>query len=149
MDLHSALPDRGSRGKFCPAYSAAPELKLDASVPFAKHRGVRSLKFLLAYTVGVIRDPRLRRQFMFYALVAALVMLFAGSTFLDAPLRRHVYVFAGYWFACAWLTISALLLALYDMVAIRAAERRERRRIEREYLAEHANEAPRDDEDPR
>jgi hypothetical protein len=110
---------------------------------------VRSLKFLLAFTVGLIRDPRLRRQFMFYALVAALVLLFAGSTFLDAPLRRHVYLLLGYWGACAWLTISALLLALYDMLAIRAAERRERRRLEREYLAEHGSEAPRDDEEPR
>ena len=95
---------------------------------------VRSLKFILALTVGVIRDPRTRRQFMFYGLIVALVLLFAGATFLDSTLRAHVWIFAGYWIACAWLTIAAVLLALYDMVAIRAASRRERRRLEAEYL---------------
>jgi len=110
---------------------------------------VRNLKFLVAFTVGVIRDPRTRRHFMFYGLVVALVLLFAGSTFLDTTLRRHVYLFAGYWFACAWLTMSALLLALYDMIAIRAAERRERRRLEREFLLQQESEARRDDEESR
>jgi hypothetical protein len=105
---------------------------------------VRGLKFILAYTIGVIRDSRLRRQFMFYGLVVALLLLFAGATFLDARLRQHVWMFFGYWFACAWLTLAALLLALYDMIAIRAAARRERRRLEREYLAQH----PPDDENP-
>ena len=105
---------------------------------------MRGLKFILTYTIGLIRDPRLRRQSMFYGLVAALVLLFAGATFLDAPLRRHVWMFATYWFACAWLTFAALLLALYDMIAIRAAARRERRQLEREYLAKRRL----DDEDP-
>ena len=95
---------------------------------------MRSLKFILALSIGIIRDPRMRRQFMFYGLLVALVLLFLGATFLDAPLRGHVWVFAGYWFACAWLTIAALLLALYDLVAVRAAARRETRRLEQEYL---------------
>jgi hypothetical protein len=105
---------------------------------------VRGPKFILAYTIGVIRDLRLRRQFMFYGLVIAMLLLFAGATFLDTPLRQHVWIFFGYWFACAWLTLAALLLALYDMIAIRAAAHRERRRLEREYLAQRR----RDDENP-
>ena len=106
---------------------------------------MRSLKLILSLTIGVIRDPQMRRQFMFYGLLVALVLLFAGATFLDAKLREHVWVFAGYWFACAWLTIAALLLALYDMVAIRAASRRERRRLDAEYLRKQN---PPDDENP-
>ena len=106
---------------------------------------MRSLKFILALTIGVIRDPRTRRQFMFYGLLTALVLLFFGATFLDAPLRRHVWIFAGFWIACAWLTIAALLLALYDMVAIRAAGRRERRRVEADYFRKPS---PPDDENP-
>ena len=106
---------------------------------------MRSLKFILALTIGVIRDPRTRRQFMFYGLLTALVLLFLGATFLDAPLRGHVWIFVGFWFACAWLTVAVLLLALYDMVAIRAAGRRERRRVEAEYLRQHL---PPDDENP-
>lgn len=105
---------------------------------------MRGLKFILAYTLGVIRDSRLRRQFMFYALVVALLLLFAGTTFLETSLRQHYLILAGYWFVCVWLTLAALLLALYDMVAIRAAARRERRKLEREYLAQR----PPDDENP-
>lgn len=108
---------------------------------------MRSLKFLISLTIGVIRDPRVRRQFMFYGLIAALVLLFAGSTFLDPFLRERVWVFAGYWFACVWLTLAALLLALYDMLAIRATARSERRRLEREYIERQRNAEQRDDED--
>jgi hypothetical protein len=95
---------------------------------------VRTIKFILALTVGVIRDPRTRRLVMFYNLLVALVMAFLGVTFLAAVLREHIWVFAFYWMACAWLTIAASLLALYDMVAIRAAARQERRRLEAEYV---------------
>jgi hypothetical protein len=119
LDLHPRLTDTASR--------------------------VRSLKFILALTIGVIRDPRTRRLTMFYTLLVALVLLFLGATFLDAPLRQHVWIFGGYWIVCAWLTISAVLLALYDMVAIRTAARHERRRLEAEYARQKART---DDENP-
>jgi hypothetical protein len=106
---------------------------------------VRSFKFILALTIGVIRDPRTRRLTMFYSLLVALVLLFLGATFLDVPLRRHIWIFGGYWIACAWLTITAVLLAFYDMVAIRAAARQERRRLEAEYVRKQVRP---DDEDP-
>jgi hypothetical protein len=106
---------------------------------------VRSFKFLIALTLGVIRDPRMRRWFMFYSLLVALVQIFLGVTFLWAPLLQRPWIFITYWIACVWLTISALLLALYDMVAIRAAARQERHRLEAEYARRKS--AP-DDENP-
>lgn len=106
---------------------------------------MRSLKLILALTIGVIRDPRVRRLCMFYCVLVALVLAFLGVTFLEAPLRRHVWVFAGYWIACAWLTVTAVLLAFYDMVAIRAAARHERRRLEAEYVRKQTRP---DDENP-
>ena len=82
---------------------------------------------------------------MFYSLLVALVQIFLGMTFLWAPLYQRPRIFIAYWIACAWLTIAALLLALYDMIAIRAAGRHERGRLEAEYARRKC--AP-DDEDP-
>ncbi len=106
---------------------------------------MRLLNTILTLTIGVIRDSRLRRTCMFYCVLAALILLFSGSTFLRHPLRGNAWVFIGYWFVCAWLTITAVLLALYDMIAIRAAARRERRRLEKEIL-QRARESLVDDE---
>ena len=72
---------------------------------------------------------------MFFVMLGALVMLFFGATFLDGWLREHPVLFVFYWLACAWGTLTAVLLALYDMLAIRAEVRRERRRLAAEILA--------------
>ena len=58
---------------------------------------------------------------MFVLIVAALVLLFAGSTFLQAPLnpREHPVGFFVFWIACGWLTLTALLLAVFDLLMVR------------------------------
>ncbi len=71
---------------------------------------------------------------MFYSLLFALVLLFAGATLLEERLREHPFVFLLYWAACAWITLLAVLLAIFDLLVIRAAVRAERDRIQREYL---------------
>ena len=68
---------------------------------------------------------------MFVLLIAALVMLFAGNTFLAGTLPLP-WGFMIYWAVCAWLTLAALLLALWDLLLLRAEARRERRRLEEE-----------------
>ena len=78
-------------------------------------------------------------------MLGALVMLFLGATFLDGWLREHPILFVLYWFACAWATLTAMLLAFYDIIAIRAATRREKRRLSAEILARKKSE----DENPR
>ena len=99
-----------------------------------------NLKFIVAVSRGLIREPRARRSVMFYTLLAALLLLFAGATFFDGWLRARPWLFLLYWGACAWLTILAVLLALFDLLLIRAAARRERREIARSILPK--------DEDP-
>lgn len=93
-------------------------------------------KMILLITRGILLDPRVRRWAMFVLLLAALLMLFAGSTFLAGNLSPWSFVI--YWFACGWLTLAALLLALWDLLLVRAAARRERRRLEKQII-------PRDD----
>ena len=67
-------------------------------------------------------------------MLSALVMLFLGATFLDGWLREHPSLFILYWLACAWATMTGLLLALFDMLMIRGAARKEQRRLAEEHL---------------
>ena len=71
---------------------------------------------------------------MFYSVVFAIVLAFSGVTGLWPVLRNHPFIFLAYWAACAWLTLLALLLALYDMAKVREEARRERERLRKEYL---------------
>jgi hypothetical protein len=71
---------------------------------------------------------------MFYVLLAALVMLFAGSVLIEHWLRENIWLFLFWWGVCAWLTLLAVLLAVFDMLVVRAAAEQERRRLGRELL---------------
>ena len=101
---------------------------------------MNNAKFIIQVSKGLIRDQRARRLVMFYSVIFALVLIFAGSTFLWSLLREHPFVFLIYWAGCAWITLLAVLLAFYDMVKVRAEVRRERRRLERELIAKAESE---------
>ncbi len=85
---------------------------------------------------GIIRDPGGRRRVMLGLLALAVIMVVLGSTVLRAALDPHERLlwFSGYWLACAWLTISALLLALFDLLTVRAQARAARKRFAAELL---------------
>ena len=103
------------------------------------------VRLVIQIAKGLIRDQRARRMVMFYGMLAALVLLFAGATFLDAWLRTHPVLFLLFWAACAWITALIVLMAIFDMLMVRAQMRTERRRLEAEYLKAH----PKDDPHPR
>jgi hypothetical protein len=92
--------------------------------------------FAVHATRGVLRNRGMRRRAMLGTLAVALFMLVAGSTFLHETLnhREHPAWFLFFWLACAWLTICALLLALFDVLMIRA-EGRAGRHVLREQLS--------------
>lgn len=58
-------------------------------------------------------------------IIVAALMLVAGSTFLQTALnpREHAVRFILFWLACGWLTLTALLLALFDALMVRAQGR--------------------------
>ena len=72
---------------------------------------------------------------MFYGVIIALVLLFAGSTFFWNGLRQRPVLFLVYWGACAWITLLAVLLALYDILRVRTDARRALRRMEEDIVA--------------
>lgn len=87
------------------------------------------LPFVTAVARGLIRDQRTRRALMFYTVLGALGLLFIGAVVADGWLGERPFWFLVYWAACAWLTVLALLLALFDMLIIRAEGRRRRREL--------------------
>src|SRR4051812_228171 len=92
---------------------------------------LQTTSFVIHATRGVVRDQSVRRKVMFYLMIVALLLVFAGSTFLSGLLnpREHLVRALIYWFACIWLTLTALLLAAFDLLKVRADARREERRL--------------------
>jgi membrane protein implicated in regulation of membrane protease activity len=99
------------------------------------------LRTIILMTRGILLDPRSRRWAMFILLLAALAMLFAGSTFLSGEINTP-WSFLVYWGICAWLTLAALLLALWDLLLLRVAARRERRRLEEQFTRRKNDDNP-------
>jgi hypothetical protein len=92
-------------------------------------------KSILLLTKGLIRDQILRRKIMFWVMLAAIVMFAGGSAFMSEQWsRQNPWAAIFFWLACAWLTLTAMLLALMDILVIRAIHRAARRKIEREIL---------------
>lgn len=74
----------------------------------------------------------MRRSLMFYTALAATLMVFGGSVLIAGFLRDHPLVFLVFWAVCAWLTIASVLLAVFDILVLRAAARAERKKLQRE-----------------
>ena len=106
---------------------ATPRAKKNFSLlPFATHA-----------TRGAIRDQVARRKIMFAAVLGAVALMVAGSTILRGLLdhREHPASFILYWLACAWLTVLALLLALFDVLIVRAQARAAREQLRDQFAA--------------
>jgi protein-S-isoprenylcysteine O-methyltransferase Ste14 len=92
-----------------------------------EEKQLRTVSFVVHAARGMIRDPNTRRKTMFILLVAALVLLFCGSTVLQSTLNPHEHPgwFILFWLVCAWLTLTALLLAIFDMLMVRLQARKD------------------------
>jgi hypothetical protein len=95
---------------------------------------VNNVRFIIQISKGLIRAPRARRMLMFYSVLALLLLIFAGATFLWSMLREHPLLFIGYWGACAWITLLSVLLAFYDLASVRLEAKRERERLAEEHF---------------
>ena len=88
---------------------------------------------IILLTKGILRDTRLRRNLMLWVMLVAMVMLFLGWVLIPNEwAHRHYVMYFAYWAVCLWLTIAGMLLAVFDMLIIRAAGQAMRRRIEQD-----------------
>lgn len=92
------------------------------------------MKLLIAISRGILRDFRARRLAMMGVSLAALLMVFVGSVPLGGWLREHPLWFLLFWAACAWLTACAFLLAIFDLLMVRAEGKRKRAALAKEIL---------------
>lgn len=68
---------------------------------------------------------------MFMLVLGALMLLFSGTTFLHSPLnpRQHPVWFLLFWIVCGWLTLTALLLGILDLLMVKLDSRRAQREL--------------------
>jgi hypothetical protein len=92
---------------------------------------LRIASFAAHATRGLVRHQAMRRKLMFWTVILAVLMLFCGATFLapwlDPKERPGWFVF--YWLACAWVTVTAVLLAIFDLLLVRVQARDEKRAL--------------------
>jgi hypothetical protein len=102
-----------------------------------EEKPLEPVSFIVHATRGVIRDQSTRRKTMSVMLVIALVLLAAGSTFLAPVLnpREHLGWALFFWITCVWLTLTSLLLALFDLLMLRVTARAAERKLREEYAA--------------
>jgi hypothetical protein len=105
---------------------------------------LRIVPFSIHATRGLLRDQQSRRKTMAFFLLVAVIMLVAGLTVLRSWLNphEHPWRFILYWLACAWQTLIVLLLALLDMLLIRAQGRTERKAIRERFSQQINSESP-------
>src|ERR1700730_6256240 len=102
-----------------------------------EEKPLRTMSFVIHATRGVIRDHNVRRKTMFVLVMIALALLFAGSTILQSFLNPHEHPvwFILFWLICAWLAVTAVLLAVFDLLMVKS-EARKAERILREKFAQ-------------
>jgi hypothetical protein len=98
-------------------------------------KNLRVTLLVVQATRGLVRDRNTRRNLMFALIASAIVLVFAGSTFLQAPLnpREHPLGFLLFWIVCGWLTIAALLLAIFDLLMVKSEARKAERSLREEF----------------
>jgi predicted membrane protein len=94
-----------------------------------KEKTLRTSSFIIHATRGMVRDQTTRRRIMFILLLVALALLFSGMTFLQTTLnpRARPVWFILFWVVCGWLTLTALLLAVFDLLMVKLESRKEQR----------------------
>lgn len=72
---------------------------------------------------AMLRDRETRRKIMARLLAVALGLMAGGLWVVDGWLAKNVWFFLGWWALCAFFTCAAMLMAVYDMLAVIREER--------------------------
>lgn len=99
--------------------------------PGPPEKRLKVAPFTIHATRGLLRDPKVRRIMMAISVALALILLVLGLTGLRSWLdpHEHPWRFVLFWFACAWQTVLAVLLAIFDLLQTRVEERAARKAL--------------------
>lgn len=100
--------------------------------------------FTVHATRGLVRDQQSRRKTLTISLIIAVVLLVAGLTVLRPWLdpHEHPWRFILYWLVCAWEIVLVLLLALFDLLMVRAQTRAAKKLLEEQFRSGNAPKPP-------
>jgi RsiW-degrading membrane proteinase PrsW (M82 family) len=100
----------------------------------SEQKDLQTVSFVVHATRGVIRNQNTRRKATLFLLALVLVLLILGFTFLQPTLNPHEHPWRVilFWIVCIWLTFTAMLLALFDLLVLRLEVRRGAARLARE-----------------
>jgi hypothetical protein len=87
----------------------------------------------IAMARSIASDQAARRRALFRMTLTACAALFLGATLFGFHLEQHKWLFIFYWLGVAWLTLTIVLVAVYDVLAVLADGRRARRELERSF----------------
>jgi len=96
-----------------------------------EEKRLQTTSFIVHATRGVLRDQRTRRKAMVVLLALAVLLLILGGTVLAPFLnpREHLIGTLLFWLGCIWLTLTAMLLAIFDLLIVRLEGRRAERAL--------------------
>lgn len=103
-----------------------------------EEKRLQTTSFIVHATRGVLRDQRTRRKAMAFLLAIAVLLLIAGLTFLQPMLNphEHPWFVILFWVVCVWLTLTAALLAIFDLLLLRLEARRAERSLREKLRSE-------------
>jgi membrane protein implicated in regulation of membrane protease activity len=109
-----------------------------------EEKNLQTTSFVVHATKGVIRDQRTRRKAIALLLALAVLLLLLGGTVLAPWLnpREHLLGALIFWLACIWLTLTATLLAIFDLLAVRLAAKRVERALREQIKSDAARSSP-------
>lgn len=96
-----------------------------------EEKNLEAVSFVAHVTRGVIRGQRTRRKAMVLLLAIAVLMLLAAFTIFQSAMnpREHPWFVISFWVICVWLTFTATLLAIFDLLIIRRQARQAQRAL--------------------
>lgn len=100
------------------------------------------LRDIPALARAILDDRDTRRKWLLGMTAVLVVGFFLGAVPFAAWLEERPWLFIGFWIACAWLTITVLVLALFDMVLVVREGRRERRELRRKIFGRPPEDGP-------
>jgi uncharacterized membrane protein len=106
-----------------------------------EQKNLETVSFVAHATRGVIRDQRARRKAMVFCLSLAVLMLLTGFTVFQTAMnpREHPWFVILFWIACVWLTFTAMLLGIFDLLIIRSETRKAQRALREKLQADTSN----------
>jgi hypothetical protein len=84
----------------------------------------------------ILSDTKMRRQWMFYVTIGLLVFITGGMMPGFVWWKSHVLLFSFYLLASLGGALLLMMMALFDMLLVMKAYRREKEQVEREMLSE-------------